>query len=259
MGSCDARALPAQFGLHRRNVERARTTAASSRTTAAATPAPCPLTAQHIMLRTAACETLSPPMQRPATMQVVDALRHQRTIRHVKIAARRRQDQQAVAIDEFGKDADRIVEATLLAHVVRRSGCRRASILRVSRMPSVMPKLRSFAPSQPGMKLRSASTACIAWRRPSISPRVRSAGSVPSGPRWTRFRYVRSPWSLTAPHVPASVLSDAGIRPALHGLLERLAQERREQFVFLARSSRCATRRCRPSPCRSADRPSRRR
>ena len=34
---------------------------------AAATPAPCPPTAQHIMLRTAAWLTLSPPMQRPAT------------------------------------------------------------------------------------------------------------------------------------------------------------------------------------------------
>ena len=38
--------------------------------TAAAVPAPWPLTAQHIMLRTAACETLSPPMQRPATIRL---------------------------------------------------------------------------------------------------------------------------------------------------------------------------------------------
>src|SRR5450759_3145925 len=37
--------------------------------TAAATPAPWPLTAQHIILRVAACEILSPPMQRPATIR----------------------------------------------------------------------------------------------------------------------------------------------------------------------------------------------
>ena len=36
---------------------------------AAATPAPWPLTVQHIMLRVDACETLSPPMQRPATIR----------------------------------------------------------------------------------------------------------------------------------------------------------------------------------------------
>ena len=35
--------------------------------TAAATPAPWPVTVQHIMLRTAACEISSPAMQRPAT------------------------------------------------------------------------------------------------------------------------------------------------------------------------------------------------
>src|SRR6185312_13672546 len=38
--------------------------------TAAATPAPCPLTAQHIMLRTAACEIRSPPIERPATSRL---------------------------------------------------------------------------------------------------------------------------------------------------------------------------------------------
>ena len=36
---------------------------------AAATPAPCPLTVQHIMFRTAACDTLSPPMHRPAAIK----------------------------------------------------------------------------------------------------------------------------------------------------------------------------------------------
>ena len=34
---------------------------------AAATPAPCPVTAQHIIWRVAACETLSPATHRPAT------------------------------------------------------------------------------------------------------------------------------------------------------------------------------------------------
>ena len=36
---------------------------------AAATPAPWPLTAQHIMFRVEACETLSPPIERPATIR----------------------------------------------------------------------------------------------------------------------------------------------------------------------------------------------
>ena len=35
--------------------------------TAAATPAPCPVTVQAIILRMAACETMSPATQRPAT------------------------------------------------------------------------------------------------------------------------------------------------------------------------------------------------
>src|SRR6266705_1138450 len=38
--------------------------------TAAAAPAPWPVTAQHIMLRAEACDTLSPPMQRPATSRL---------------------------------------------------------------------------------------------------------------------------------------------------------------------------------------------
>src|ERR1700733_4840568 len=41
---------------------------------AAATPAPWPLTAQHIMLRAEACDTLSPPMQRPATSRLATPL-----------------------------------------------------------------------------------------------------------------------------------------------------------------------------------------
>src|SRR5580693_9130238 len=41
--------------------------------------------------------------------QVADALGHERTIRHMPVPARRRQDQDAVAVDEFGEDADRIV------------------------------------------------------------------------------------------------------------------------------------------------------
>ena len=42
--------------------------------------------------------------------QVADALGHQRPIGHVPVAAGRRQNQDAVAIDELGKDADRIIE-----------------------------------------------------------------------------------------------------------------------------------------------------
>ena len=68
MAYSDARALPAQFLLHLGHVEAFEGCLPSAAEIAAATPAPWPLTAQHIMLRTAACETLSPPMQRPATI-----------------------------------------------------------------------------------------------------------------------------------------------------------------------------------------------
>ena len=67
--SRDARALPPQFRLDQRDIQRSKRPDRSLAATAAATPAPCPLTAQHIMLRTAACGTLSPPIQRPATIR----------------------------------------------------------------------------------------------------------------------------------------------------------------------------------------------
>ena len=48
-----------------------RSNGSSCRTeSAAATPAPWPLTVQHIMFRVDACETLSPPIDRPATIRL---------------------------------------------------------------------------------------------------------------------------------------------------------------------------------------------
>ena len=85
---------------------------------AAATPAPWPLTVQHIMFRVDACETLSPPIERPATIRLVIALRHERPVGHLEIATRRGQDQDPVAVDELGEDADRILEPALLADVL---------------------------------------------------------------------------------------------------------------------------------------------
>ena len=49
--------------------------------------------------------------------QIVDALGQQRAVGHVEIAPGGRQDQDAVAVDELGKDADGVVEPRLLAHV----------------------------------------------------------------------------------------------------------------------------------------------
>ena len=54
----------------------------------------------------------------PGDQQIADALGHQRAVGHVPVAAGGRQDQDAVAVDELGKDADGVVEARLLAHVV---------------------------------------------------------------------------------------------------------------------------------------------
>ena len=93
----------------------------------------------------------------------------------------------------------------------------------MSRIPIVIPKFRSFASSQPGMYARSALIANIACWRPSISPRVRSSALVPSiSDRWIRLRYVRSPWSVTVPHVPANVMRFSGISPASTALLNGL-------------------------------------
>mmetsp|Transcript_90773 Transcript_90773/g.265709 ORF Transcript_90773/g.265709 Transcript_90773/m.265709 type:complete len:285 (+) Transcript_90773:377-1231(+) len=49
----------------------------------------------------------------PRNQQVVDPCGHHAAIRHLKVAARRGKDQDAVAVHEFGKDADDVVEASL--------------------------------------------------------------------------------------------------------------------------------------------------
>ena len=66
----DAHALAAELRLDPADVQPARTADRSRNETAAATPAPWPLTVQHIMLRTDACEILSPPIERPATIRL---------------------------------------------------------------------------------------------------------------------------------------------------------------------------------------------
>jgi hypothetical protein len=128
-----------------------RSNASPSRTDiAAATPAACPVTAQHILLRTAACDTLSPADAAPGDPALLADGVH---------------DEVAVRVD--------------LPRVADADGHPEVAELRV---------LAS------GMERRRASIASIAWRRPSISPAVRSSASVPSQrSRCTRFRYVRNP------------------------------------------------------------------
>ena len=85
------------------------------------TPAPWPLTVQHIMFRVEAWEILSPPIDRPATIRLRrPESRHQRAVRDLEVAPGRRQDEHAVAVDELGKDPDRVLEPGLLADVVGR-------------------------------------------------------------------------------------------------------------------------------------------
>jgi hypothetical protein len=50
----------------------------------------------------------------PGHQEIADALRHQRAIGHVPVAPGGGQDEIAIAVDEFGEDADGIVEASLL-------------------------------------------------------------------------------------------------------------------------------------------------
>ena len=90
---------------------------------------------------------------------MTDAARHERTIRDVEVAPGRRQDQQPVPVDEFRKDPDGVVEAPLFPDVGGPSNCKARRSCAVVRMPSVMPKLRSFAFSQPGMNPRNAAIA----------------------------------------------------------------------------------------------------
>ena len=54
----------------------------------------------------------------PGDQEVVDALRDEDPVGHLEVAARGRQDERAVAVQELGEDADRVVEARLVAHVV---------------------------------------------------------------------------------------------------------------------------------------------
>jgi hypothetical protein len=86
----------------------------------------------------------------PGDEQPADALRHCRPVGHVHVAARGREDEHAVAVDELGVDADRVREPRLAADVGLGEVVG-TSILRVSRMPIVIPRLRSRTPSQPGV------------------------------------------------------------------------------------------------------------
>ena len=50
--------------------------------------------------------------------QVLDIFRDQGSIGQVEVATGGWQDEDAVAIDELGEDADRVVKPSLLAHIV---------------------------------------------------------------------------------------------------------------------------------------------
>mmetsp|Transcript_64183 Transcript_64183/g.166854 ORF Transcript_64183/g.166854 Transcript_64183/m.166854 type:complete len:260 (-) Transcript_64183:550-1329(-) len=94
----------------------------------------------------------------------------------------------------------------------------RPTIFLESLVPSVMPKLRSLACSKPGTHVFRAWRAYRVCWRPSISARVKSSASVGSTPlRWTRFRFVASPASLSALQEPPKfcVNSLSGMAPLL--------------------------------------------
>src|SRR5208337_2786051 len=54
----------------------------------------------------------------PGNQQIADALGYERAIGDVPVPPGGRQDQNAVAVDELGEDADRIIEPCLFTHVV---------------------------------------------------------------------------------------------------------------------------------------------
>ncbi len=218
-------------------------------------PAAWPSTAQHDMLRVAACDTRSPPDERPATSRLSIALRQQIAVRQLEVAAGGRQDQNAVAVDELGVDPDRVVEPALLANVVF------GHVVDGVDLAGVADADRHAEVAQPGpsnsraCSLRSASMACIAWRRPSISPRVIESGSVPSTSREVHDVHVRQ-LAGVVDRTPGSgergeVVGDHAVADRLG---ERLVEERREHVVLLARRSRCPRPRCPPSRDRSAGR-----
>mmetsp|Transcript_4606 Transcript_4606/g.18737 ORF Transcript_4606/g.18737 Transcript_4606/m.18737 type:complete len:201 (+) Transcript_4606:396-998(+) len=87
-----------------------------------------------------------------------------------------------------------------------------AVILRVSRTPTAIARLRSFAASNPGHRRRSRSSTSSAPCRPSISACVRSSTLVPSRPfMCTRLRFVASPARVRPDHDPPYVTADAGL------------------------------------------------
>ena len=69
-------------------------------------------------------------------------------VRHLEVAPGRRQDQDPVAVDELGEDADRVLEAALLADVLGGQVVERLDLARVAdadRHPEVA-QLRVLAP-----------------------------------------------------------------------------------------------------------------
>mmetsp|Transcript_82490 Transcript_82490/g.237190 ORF Transcript_82490/g.237190 Transcript_82490/m.237190 type:complete len:308 (+) Transcript_82490:520-1443(+) len=90
------------------------------------------------------------------------------------------------------------------------------TILRESRVPTVIAKLRSLAFSKPGTACRSPFRACTTLARPSISAEVRLLTSRESTPDMcTRFKLVASPAFESADQEPPNEPSlSAGMTPA---------------------------------------------
>src|ERR1019366_3651032 len=171
----------------------------------------------------------------PGNQQIADALGYERTIGDVPVPPGGRQDQNAVAVDELRKDADRIVKPRLFTHVVAGQVVQSVDLARVANAErhAEIAQLRVLA-ARHELTQRLHRVDGLAAATHLTDGQVSRIGTVD-------FRYVHEVQIRQIPLVGHRAprtrdrvqrrRNDAGVER----LLERLAQERRKQPVFLTR------------------------